>query len=173
MLMQFATDWLQLYPRKRRSWPPPPMTSTADNLRRFVARVATNDWDGVIMTRTAFERLTLTPEHEADYQDRQLDQVREALIAVKHAKGESVSVKRLEKAVLRAEEKLKELRDRVNPDLHFEYTGIDYLVVDEMHQYKNLATTSAIPDANILGSKRPPTCTPRSTTCATPTATGY
>ncbi|MFN8034067.1 MAG: hypothetical protein U0Q47_12330 [Mycobacterium sp.] len=154
MLMQFATDWLQLYPQAK-ILAASTDDLTADNRRRFVARVATNDWDGVIMTRTAFERLTLTPEHEADYQDRQLDQVREALIAVKHAKGESVSVKRLEKAVLRAEEKLKELRDRAtDPDLHFEYTGIDYLVVDEMHQYKNLATTSAIPDANILGSKR-------------------
>lgn len=57
--------------------------------------------------------------------------------------------------MLKAEEKLKAMRDvKVDPDLHFEHSGIDYLVVDELHHYKNLATSSAIPDANITGSKR-------------------
>ncbi len=154
MLMQFASDWLQLYPQAK------VLAASSDELkaenrRRFVARVATNDWDGIVMTRTAFERLSLTPDNEAAYRDRQLDQVRDRLQAVKTAKGDSRGIKRLERAMLAAEEKLKALRDvKTDPDLHFEYTGIDYLVVDELHHMKNLATVSSIPDANIGGSKR-------------------
>lgn len=154
MLMQFASDWLQLYPQAK------VLAASSDELkaenrRRFVARVATNDWDGIVMTRTAFERLSLTPDNEAAYRDRQLDQVRERVQAVKTAKGDSRGIKRLERAMLAADEKLKEMRDvKTDPDLHFEYTGIDYLVVDELHHMKNLATVSSIPDANIAGSKR-------------------
>ncbi len=154
MLMQFASDWLQLYPQAK-VLAASSEELKVDNRRRFVARVATNDWDGIVMTRTAFERLSLTPDNEAAYRDRQLDQVRQRLQAVKTAKGDSVGIKRLERAMLAAEEKLKAMRDvKTDPDLHFEYTGIDYLVVDELHHMKNLATVSSIPDANIGGSKR-------------------
>jgi N12 class adenine-specific DNA methylase len=98
------------------------------------------------MTRTAFERLSLTPDNEAAYRDRQLDQVRERVQAVKTAKGDSRGIKRLERAMLAADEKLKEMRDvKTDPDLHFEYTGIDYLVVDELHHMKNLARQDRLP----------------------------
>lgn len=154
MLEQFSREWQQLYPQAKI------LAASSDELaadrrRRFVARVATSDWDGVILTRTAFERLSLTPANEAAYQDRQLTHIREGLQRVRAVRGDTVGVKRLERAMLKAEERLKALRDvKADPDLHFEMTGIDYLVVDELHHYKNLATTSAIPDANITGSKR-------------------
>lgn len=154
MLLQFAGDWLHLYPQAKVLAASVDDLST-ENRRRFVARVATNDWDGIVMTRTAFERLSLTPENEAAYQQRELAEVRERLERVKAAKGETSGIKRLEKAMLSAEERLKAMRDvKADPDLHFEYTGIDYLVIDELHHYKNLATVSSIPDANITGSKR-------------------
>ncbi|MCE1175483.1 MAG: helicase, partial [Propionibacteriales bacterium] len=154
MLLQFAGDWLHLYPQAK-VLAASVEDLSAENRRRFVARIATNDWDGIVMTRTAFERLSLTPDNEAAYQDRQLSEVRERLERVKAAKGETSGIKRLQKAMLAAEERLKAMRDvQADPDLHFEYTGIDYLVVDELHHYKNLATVSSIPDANIAGSKR-------------------
>lgn len=154
MLEQVSREWLQLYPQAR-VLAASSDELTADNRRRFVARVAANDWDGVVMTRTAFERLSLTPENEAAYQDRQLADLRERLERVKAARGDTSGVKRLERAMLKAEERLKAMRDvKVDPDLHFEHSGIDYLVVDELHHYKNLATASAIPGANIAGSKR-------------------
>lgn len=154
MLQQFASDWLHLYPQAK-VLAASTEDLTADNRRRFVARVATNDWDGVVLTRTAFERLSLTPDNEAAYQERELAQIRDRLEKVRAARGETSGIKRLEKAVLKAEERLKAMRDvHADPDMHFEYTGIDYLVVDELHHMKNLATSSAIPDANITGSKR-------------------
>lgn len=60
MLEQFSREWLQLYPQAR-VLAASSDELTADNRRRFVARVAANDWDGVVLTRTAFERLSLTP----------------------------------------------------------------------------------------------------------------
>lgn len=154
MLEQFAREWLQLYPQAK-VLAAGSEDLAADARRRFVARVATNDWDAVILTRTAFERLSLTPASEAAYLERELAGVRRRLETVRNERGETRGVKRVEKAMLRAQERLEAMRDvPVDPDLHFEQTGIDYLIIDELHQYKNLATSSAISDANIEGSKR-------------------
>lgn len=154
MLEQFSREWLQLYPQATILAASSDDLAT-DNRRRFISRIATNDWDAIILTRTAFERLSLSPANEAAYQDRELALTRERLLRVKEAHGEGAVLKRLEKTMLRAEERLKELRDTpTDPDLYFEQTGIDYLLVDELHHYKNLTTTSSIGDATITGSKR-------------------
>lgn len=153
MLDQFAREWLQLYPQARI------LAAGSDELKtdqrtRFVARVATNDWDAVILTRTAFERLSLQPEHEAEFLDRQLDQTREAIQRA-NERGSSAGLRRAEKKLARREEALKAKRDMPrDPGISWEETGIDYVVIDELHEYKNLSTTSQITDANIDGSKR-------------------
>lgn len=153
MLDQFAREWLQLYPQAR-ILAAGSDELKADQRKRFVARVATNDWDAVILTRTAFERLSLQPDHEAEFLDRQLDQTREALQRAKE-RGSSAGLRRAEKKLARREEALKAKRDMPrDPGISFEETGIDYLVIDELHEYKNLNTTSQITDANIDGSKR-------------------
>uniref|UniRef100_UPI003899C835 helicase-related protein n=1 Tax=Pigmentiphaga litoralis TaxID=516702 RepID=UPI003899C835 len=159
MLEQFAREWLQLYPQARI------LAASIDDVakdrrRRFVARVATNDWDAVIMTRTAFERLPLSDEAQASYTERELERLRAEFEAVKgQAQGPGVAgaglVKRMEKRVLAREETVKALLDKpTDPGLSFEQSGIDYLVVDELHDYKNLDTPSNIPGAAIQGSKR-------------------
>tara|TARA_R110002124_G_scaffold126756_3_gene286454 strand:- start:37890 stop:42764 length:4875 start_codon:yes stop_codon:yes gene_type:complete len=152
MLEQFGREWLQIYPQAKI------LAASTDDLagdkrRLFVARAAANEWDAVIMTRTAFERISLSPDAEQAYMGKQLDELRAALEV---AKGEGMmSVKRIERAVLSAEEKHKKLLDKPSdPGISFEATGIDYLVVDEMHDFKNLTTASKIPDAGIEGSKR-------------------
>lgn len=153
MLEQFSREWLQLYPQAR-ILAAGSDELQADRRKRFVARVATNDWDAVILTRTAFERLSLQPEHEAEFLDRQLAQTREALQRAKE-RGSSSGLRREEKKLARREEVLKEKRAMPrDPGLSFEETGIDYLVVDELHEYKNLETVSEITDARISGSKR-------------------
>lgn len=153
MLEQFSREWLQLYPQARI------LAAGSDDLagdarRRFVARVATNDWDAVILTRTAFERLSLQPQHEADFIERQLEQTREALRRA-NERGTSTGLRRAERKLARREEALKAKRAMPrDPGVSWEETGIDYVVIDELHDFKNLETISEITDARITGSKR-------------------
>jgi N12 class adenine-specific DNA methylase len=148
MLRQFATEFLQIYPQAK------VLAASIEDLagdkrRAFVARATTGDWDAVIMTRTAFERLPVSPKQIERYLDEQIDPLRAALAKIQ-ATGESRSVKQVEKAILAEEERLKAKMDRVkDPGVTFEETGIDYLVVDELHDYKNLLTPSNIQDAAI------------------------
>ena len=152
MLEQFSREWLQLYPRARVL-----VTSTrdlaGDGRRTFVARAAADDWDAIVMTQTAFERIGVSTETEHAYIARQVTDVRAALEVSE--RGSGLTVKRLERAAIRLEEQLARLRDHPSdPGLCFEQTGIDYLIVDEAHAYKNLQTMSNIPSASIEGSKR-------------------
>ncbi|MBA2717275.1 MAG: helicase [Propionibacteriales bacterium] len=152
MLEQFSREWLQLYPQARL------LAASSQDLagekrRAFVARVATNDWDAVVLTRTAFERLPLSEQAQADYVTREIDALRAMLDGSRG--GQGLTVKRLERMVMAGEERLAARLDGPrDPGIVFEQTGIDYLVVDEVHDYKNLRTASNIRDAAIDGSKR-------------------
>jgi N12 class adenine-specific DNA methylase len=153
MLGQFAREWLQLYPMAK-ILAAGTDDLTKNNRRKFVARAAANSWDAIIMTRSAFERLRVSLKVEKAYLKRELAEVRGAL-EKQRARGASLTIKRLEKKVLRAEAAMqKRLDGAVDPGVTFEQTGIDYLFVDEAHGYKNLATVSNIPGAGILGSNR-------------------
>ena len=152
MLEQFAREWLQTYPQARilvagRE------DVQADRRRQFVARCATGIWDGIVMSRSAFERIPLSADEQQAYMDRQLAQVRAWIETAKG--GHGLTVKRLEGALLRAEQRLTAKLDSAkDPGITFEATGIDYLCVDEGHGYKNLRTPSNISDAAIDGSMR-------------------
>jgi len=152
MLEQFAREWLQLYPQAK------VMTAGQEDLQRdrrreFVARCATGSWDGIVMSRSAFERIPLSADEEREYMDREVAQMRRWIDSAKG--GDRSTVKKLEKALLRAEERLKAKLDSAkDPGITFEATGIDYLCVDEAHGYKNLRTPSNISDAAIDGSMR-------------------
>ncbi|MGO9959168.1 MAG: helicase-related protein, partial [Solirubrobacteraceae bacterium] len=154
MLEQFSRDWLQLFPRSRI------LAASGEDLagekrRRFVARAASNDWDAVLMTRSAFERIPLSAETQAWYLRREVEQLRAALGGARDREGGSLTVKRLERMVLAREEKLKKQIDAIKDvGISFESTGIDYVACDEAHSYKNLETVSNIRDAQIDGSKR-------------------
>ncbi|WP_232550056.1 helicase-related protein [Propioniciclava soli] len=154
MLEQFSREWLQLYPQAAILAAGVDDLS-APNRKRFVARAATNEWDAIVMTRTAFERLALTPRNQYAFLQRELEGQREALARVAGDGVRSRSVKALEKALSRREEQLKAEMDKpADPGVSFEESGIDYLVVDELHDYKNLATPSRIQGAALAGSKR-------------------
>ena len=152
MLEQFAREWLQTYPQAR------VLVAGREDLqgerrRRFVARCATGDWDGIVISRSAFERIPLSAGSQHAYLDRQLGQMREWLGNARQGSG--LTVKRLEKALLRTEERLRaKLGSAKDPGITFEATGVDYLAVDEAHGYKNLQTASNISDAAIDGSMR-------------------
>lgn len=150
MLEQFTREWLQLYPGAR-VLAASSEDLTRDRRRTFVARIATNDWDAVVMTRTAFERLPVGGEFATAYATEQV----QALRSMVQQCTEKRTVKRVEKMVAQAEEALRQRMDAPRDlGISFEESGIDYLVVDEIHDYKNLRTLSNIPDAAIAGSKR-------------------
>ncbi|OJX65524.1 MAG: helicase [Micrococcales bacterium 73-13] len=152
MLEQFAREWLQLYPQAK-ILAANSDTLAGDQRRIFVARAAANDWDGIIFTRTAFQRLDLDPEHLTAFTDAHLKVLKQALDFT--AADDHRTLKQIEKTIAREEEKVKKLLDTPrDPGVTFEATGIDYAIVDEAHDYKNLVTTSNIPDAAIEGSAR-------------------
>ncbi|EMY32805.1 putative helicase [Arthrobacter crystallopoietes BAB-32] len=159
MLEQFAREWLQVYPQAR-ILAASSADLAGDKRRQFVARAAANDWDAVILTRTAFQRVSLSPAAEAVYREKEVAGMRAELAAAQASNAEngranSSLIKRLEKSVMAYEERLKAKLDTpVDPGINFEETGIDYLVVDELHDYKNLETPSNIPGAAIQGSQR-------------------
>lgn len=148
MLEQFAREWLQIYPQAKI------LAASTDDLagdkrRLFVARAAANDWDAIIATRTAFERIPVSPAFEAEYIRERVHEL-EANIAAARSAGSS-TVKMIEKAKVRFEEKLKAKLDKpADPGITFESSGIDYVIVDEAHDYKNLTTESNIDAAAIL-----------------------
>jgi len=152
MLEQFSCEWLQAYPQARI------LTCGTEDLVKdkrqlFVARAATGEWDAVIMSRSAFEKIPVSKDTEQAYLDEQLTQLKMWLAASKSERG--LSVKRLEGTLARAEERLKSLRDvERDPAITFEATGIDYLCVDEAHGYKNLRLASNIPGVAVDGSNR-------------------
>ncbi len=155
MLEQFGREWLQIYPQAEL------LSASSEDLttnrrRQFVAAVASHDWDAVVMTRTAFERLEVSPPARRDYESRTVEQLRAQLDALREG-GEAsrLTVKRMEKLLLSQENRLRGKLDTIkDPGITFEETGIDYVMVDELHDYKNLSTASSIADAAIPGSKR-------------------
>ena len=152
MLEQFGREWLQIYPQAR-VLAASSSDLTTDKRRLFVARASANEWDAVILTQGAFAKIPLRTETQRDYIRAQVDDVRRIL---EDAEGDQrMSVKRIQRKLLALENKLK---DRTDLDrdrgVCFEDTGVDYVVVDEMHMYKNLATESNIQGAAIAGSER-------------------
>jgi N12 class adenine-specific DNA methylase len=128
MLEQFSREFLQLYPQARilvmqRE------DLQADRRRQFAGRCATGDWDAVIMSRTGFERIPMSAAAQSDYMQAELERMRDFIQVSKE--GDGLTVKRLEAALLRAEERLKAKLDSAkDPGVTFEATGIDYVFVD-------------------------------------------
>ncbi len=152
MLEQFTREWLQLYPQAR-ILAANTDTLSGDKRRIFIARAAANDWDAIILTREAFKRLPVEPDTMARYIDNEVDTLRQGLANLDSE--DRLTVKQIEKRIAAAEETQKRLLDAPrDAGITFESTGIDYLIVDEIHDYKNLATVSRIRDANITGSAR-------------------
>ncbi|MFF4276138.1 DEAD/DEAH box helicase family protein [Streptomyces sp. NPDC001536] len=155
MLGQFRREYLELYPDAKL------LTASSADLtgkkrRRFVAKAATGEWDAVILTQGAFERIPMRVEAQEAYMRQELDKLSAAIENAKARSGQSLTLKRLQETLKRNEEKLKQklATKKDQGAVSFEDTGIDYLMVDEAHGYKNLATASHIEGAAIAGSAR-------------------
>lgn len=155
MLEQFQREYLEIYPAARILTAGQAMS--AEERRRFVARAATGDWDAVVMTQGAFESIPMSQAQQQAYIDREMATLRAQLAEARAAaEGSQVmkrTVKKMETAVIRAEEGLKKrLLATKDVGVSFEQTGIDYLMVDEAHEYANLRVLSNIPNAGASGS---------------------
>ncbi len=154
MLEQFTREFLQLYPAAR-VLVAAPEDASRDGRQAFVARCATGRWDAVILTHSAFGRLPVSAQARADYVGRQLDRFRAAHAELADAGGRR-TVKQLEKAIKNLEEKHARLLAEQHKDdgVTFEQTGIDYLLVDEAHAFKNLPFPTRIQGVGGQGSQR-------------------
>lgn len=120
------------------------------NRQRFIARIATGDYDCVIMSHSQFEMIPLTQEREIVYKKQEIDELQAYLRDLKDAKGDSWSVKRIEDAIKKREEELNKLMDVPRDNtICFEQLGVDALYVDEAHNFKNMAIFSKI--NNVAG----------------------
>lgn len=154
MLEQFSREYLQLYPAARLLVASKDDTGPAGR-KAFVARCANQDWDGVIITASAFERIPVSADTESAFIDARVSELRVALSASRAEGG--LTVKAIERAIARAEERQARLVTdgrRDSGGVCFEATGVDYLIVDEAHAFKNLDIASRISGVGGPGSKR-------------------
>ncbi|TWD13048.1 N12 class adenine-specific DNA methylase [Marihabitans asiaticum] len=154
MLEQFTREYLALYPRAN------VLAAGTEDLQRdkrrlFVAKAATGDWDAIIMTRGAFQALPVSTETERTYMQREQEALRASLERLAGDTADTRIVKQMETRLANSEERLKkDLDQRRDAGLTFEQLGIDYLMVDELHDYKNMRIVSSIRDVAHDGAQR-------------------
>lgn len=141
---QWASEFLRLYPNAKLL-----VTSKKDfepaNRKRFCARIATGDYDAVIIGHSQFEKIPLSAERQARIIEDQIEEIENAIAEAKEQSGEHFTVKQMEKTRKTLEVKLKKLQstDRKDDVVTFEQLGVDRLFVDESQNYKNRAKRCA------------------------------
>ena len=136
---QWASEFLRLYPNAKLL-----VTSKKDfepgNRKTFCSRIATGDYDAVIIGHSQFEKIPLSAERQERLIQEQMDEIEEAIEEAKEQAGEHFTVKQLEKLRKTLKQKLEKLQatDRKDDVVTFEQLGVDRLFVDESHNYKNL-----------------------------------
>ena len=110
------------------------------NRRRFCARIASGDWDGVIMGHTQFEKIPVSVERQRAFIESQIAELSDGIAEIKAQHGERFSVKQMEITKKRLNVRLAKFADQTDKDdvLTFEELGVDRIFVDEAHYYKNL-----------------------------------
>ena len=136
---QWASEFLNLYPNAKLLVARRKDFETA-NRKKFCARIATGDYDAVIIGHSQFERIPLSFERQERIIQEQVDEIQDAISELKYASGERFTVKQMEKSRKNLEQKLEKLRaaDRKDDVITFEQLGVDRLFVDESHAFKNL-----------------------------------
>ena len=135
---QWASEFLRLYPSAnvlvatKKDFEPA-------NRKKFCARIATGDYDAVIIGHSQFERIPVSQERQERLLRSEIEEITEGINQLKRSSGERFSIKSMEKTKKSLEAKLKKLLDSPKDDVvTFEELGVDRLFVDEAHSYKNL-----------------------------------
>ena len=136
---QWGADFLRLYPNAnvlvatKKDFEP-------SNRKQFCSRIATGDYDAIVIGHSQFERVPLSPERQKAIIERQIDDITLALADARSEDSRSFTVKQMEKTKKTLEAKLQKLNDQARKDdvVTFEELGVDRLFVDESHFYKNM-----------------------------------
>ena len=136
---QWAAEYLQLYPAANILVATKKDFETK-NRKKFCGRIATGDYDAVIIGHSQFEKIPMSIERQRVILEQQLEEITEGIAELKRNRGENFSVKQLEKSKKSIKQKLDKLNDQTKKDdvVTFEELGVDRLFVDESHYYKNL-----------------------------------
>lgn len=136
---QWAAEYLQLYPAANILVATKKDFETK-NRKKFCGRIATGDYDAVIIGHSQFEKIPMSIERQRTILEQQLEEITGGIAELKRNRGENFSIKQLEKSKKSIKQKLDKLNDQTKKDdvVTFEELGVDRLFVDESHYYKNL-----------------------------------
>ena len=139
LTLQWAQEFLHLYPSAKLLVASKKDFETA-NRKKFCARIATGDYDAVIIGHSQFEKIPLSFERQERIIQEQIDEIQSSIAELKHSSGEKFTNKQMEKSRKQLEMKLEKLRATARKDdvVTFEELGVDRLFVDESHHFKNL-----------------------------------
>ena len=139
LTLQWAQEFLHLYPSAKLLVASKKDFETA-NRKKFCARIATGDYDAVIIGHSQFEKIPLSFERQERIIQEQIDEIQSGIAELKHSSGEKFTIKQMEKSRKQLELKLEKLRatERKDDVITFEELGVDRLFVDESHSFKNL-----------------------------------
>ena len=139
LTLQWAQEFLHLYPSAKLLVASKKDFETA-NRKKFCARIATGDYDAVIIGHSQFEKIPLSFERQERIIQEQIDEIQSGIAELKHSSGEKFTIKQMEKSRKQLESKLEKLRatERKDDVVTFEELGVDRLFVDESHSFKNL-----------------------------------
>lgn len=137
---QWASEYLQLYPSANILVATKKDFETK-NRKKFCARIATGDYDAVIIGHSQFEKIPMSIERQRAILEQQLDEVLEGIAELKRNRGDNFSIKQLERTKKTVKQRLDKLNDQSRKDdvVTFEELGVDRIFIDEAHYYKNLA----------------------------------
>lgn len=140
---QWAAEYLQLYPSANILVATKKDFETK-NRKRFCGRIATGDYDAIIIGHSQFEKIPVSVERQWFMLEQQVDEITQGISELKAQKGERFSIKQLERTKKSLKEKLNKLNDQSRKDdvVTFEELGVDRIFIDEAHYYKNLASFS-------------------------------
>lgn len=147
---QAASEFLSLYPGANILVATKKDFETK-NRKKFCARIATGEYDAVILGFSQFEKIPISTPRQQRILEEQIDELVEMVGRIKHSSGMRTTVKRMEKTRRSLETRLKKLNDQSRKDdvVTFEELGVDKLVIDEAHNYKNLFFTTKM--RNVAG----------------------
>jgi N12 class adenine-specific DNA methylase len=144
MLEQFAGEFMQLYPNARL------LVASKEDLARdrrklLTARIASGEWDGIIVTHSSFERIGMSRDYQEQFLREQIAEYDQLLVDSARAdttRGNRNIIKTIEKQKAKRQERLKELlaEDKKDDGLVFDELGVDHIFIDEAHYFKNLET---------------------------------
>ena len=153
LIGQTASEFLRLYPSANI------LVATERDFeknrrKRFISRIATGDYDCIIMSHSQFEKILISPERKERMLREQIEEIAYAIDEMKSQNGERWTVKQMESQKKKLEEQIRTLADESKKDdlIHFEALGVDSIMVDEAHNFKNLAIFSKMNNVSGISS---------------------